>query len=100
MQTMYYGLLYQVMHPENSKPLKPALFNFKEIFQEDFNPYLKQKESRATAIEVEDYRIYQSEYEQGLRNMLEEMYNPEVPFSQTDDLKKCGYCPYSGICGR
>jgi hypothetical protein len=100
MQTMYYGLLYQAMHPEISKPLKPAIFNFKEIFKEDFNPYLQQKEPRATAVEVADYMHYQSEYESGLRTMLEEMYDPEVPFSQTDDLKKCAYCPYSGICGR
>ncbi|MCL6260477.1 PD-(D/E)XK nuclease family protein [Aquiflexum sp. TKW24L] len=100
MQTMYYGLLYQAMHPENTKPLKPALFNFKEIFQEDFNPYLQQKESRATAVEVDDYRNYQSEYENGLRTMLEEMFDPEVSFSQTDNLDKCKYCPYSGICGR
>lgn len=100
MQTMYYGLLYQAMHPENSKPLKPALFNFKEIFKDDFNPYLQQKESRATGVEIGDYRNYQSEYESGLRTMLEEMYDPEVPFSQTENLEKCKYCAYIGICGR
>jgi ATP-dependent helicase/DNAse subunit B len=100
MQTMYYGLLYQAMHRENTKPLKPALFNFKEIFQEDFNPYLQQKEPRATAVEVADYRSYQSDYESGLRTMLEEMYDPEVPFSQTDNVDKCKYCAYVGICGR
>lgn len=97
MQTMYYGLLYQAMHPENSKPLKPALFNFKEIFKEDFNPYLKNKEQKS---EVQDYIEYAVEYESGLRKMLEEMYDPEVPFSQTDNLEKCKYCPYSEICGR
>ena len=94
---MYYGLLYQAMHPEISKPLKPAIFNFKEIFKEDFNPYLKNKEQKS---EVQDYIEYAVEYESALRKMLEEMYDPEVPFSQTDDLKKCAYCPYSGICGR
>ncbi|WP_113922952.1 PD-(D/E)XK nuclease family protein [Cognataquiflexum aquatile] len=97
MQTMYYGLLYQAMHPENSKPLKPALFNFKEIFKEDFNPYLKNKEQKS---EVQDYIEYAVEYESGLRKMLEEMYDPEVSFSQTDNLEKCKYCPYSEICGR
>lgn len=100
MQTLYYGLLYQSMHPENSKLLKPALFNFKEIFKEDFNPYLQQKEPGGTAAEVQGYNNYQSEYESGLRTMLEEIYDPEVPFSQTDNLEKCKYCAYVGICGR
>ena len=100
MQTMYYGLLYQSMYPENSLPLKPAIFNFKEIFKDDFNPYLQEKESRKPGIEVNNYKDYQQDYEAGLRGLLEELYNPEVAFNQTEDLKKCAYCPYMGICGR
>lgn len=100
MQTMFYGLLYQSMFPSNTMALKPALFNFKEIFQDDFNPYLQEKSGRSSAIEVNDYRDYQKGYENGLKNLLEEMYHPEVPFDQTDDLEKCKYCAYKEICGR
>ena len=100
MQTLYYGLLFQAVHPENTLSLKPAIFNFKEIFQEDFNPYLQEKEPRKAGIEVNDYRDYKAAYEDGLRTLLEELYNPGIPFSQTDNLDKCKYCPYIGICGR
>lgn len=100
MQTLYYGLLYQAMYPENSLPLKPAIFNFKEIFKDDFNPYLQEKESRKTGVEVNNYKDYQQEYEAGLRGLLEELYNPEVSFDQTSDQTKCTYCAYKGICGR
>jgi ATP-dependent exoDNAse (exonuclease V) beta subunit len=100
MQTMFYGLIYQETHPENTAPLKPAIFNLKEIFAEDFNPYLQLREPRKSGIELTDYRDHQEEYVAGLKGLLEEMYNPGVPFSQTDDLKKCEYCPYKEICGR
>lgn len=100
MQTMFYGLLYQSMFPSNTMALKPALFNFKEIFQDDFNPYLQEKSGRSNGIEVNDYRDYQEGYEQGLRGLLEELYHPEVPFDQTEDLEKCKYCAYKEICGR
>ena len=100
MQTLFYGFLYQFLHPENSRPLKPALFNFKEIFKDDFNPYLQQKNSRSNKTEVQDYADYQTSYESGLKNLLEEVYNPEVPFTQTEELKKCTYCAYTEICGR
>lgn len=100
MQTMYYGLLYQSMYPENTKALKPALFNFKEIFKDDFNPYLQQKEGRGQAIEINDYRENMDKYEIGLKGLMEELFNPEVPFSQTDDWNKCKYCTYKEICGR
>ncbi|MFD2036895.1 PD-(D/E)XK nuclease family protein [Belliella marina] len=100
MQTMYYGLLYQAMNPGNTLALKPAIFNFKEIFQDDFNPYLQEKEARKPGIEVNDYRDYDKSYQEGLRILLEELYDPGVPFSQTDNLEKCKYCPYVGICGK
>ncbi|MGY6744275.1 MAG: PD-(D/E)XK nuclease family protein [Cecembia sp.] len=100
MQTLFYGLLYQSMHPENTLPLKPALFNFKEVFQEDFNPYLQEKESRKPAKEVHDYKDYQVVFERQLGDKLAELFDPSVPFDQTEDLDKCKNCPYKEICGR
>ena len=100
MQTMFYGLIYQATNPENTLPLKPAIFNLREMFGDDFNPYLQQKQPYKTGVEVNDYREFQEEYKDGLTILLEDIYNPEIPFDQTDDLKKCGYCPYKEICGR
>jgi hypothetical protein len=100
MQTMFYGLIYQATNPENTLPLKPAIFNLREMFGDDFNPYLQQKQPYKTGVEVNDYREFQDEYKEGLTILLEDIYNPEVPFDQTDDLKKCSYCPYKEICGR
>ncbi len=100
MQTMFYGLLYQSTISQNTLPLKPAIFNLKEIFSEDFNPYLQLREPRKSGIELTDYRDHQEEYVAGLKGLLEELYDPDVSFSQTDDLKKCEYCAYKEICGR
>lgn len=100
MQTMFYGLLYQATYPENTAVLKPAIFNLRELFSDDFNPYLQLKQAYKTGIELNDYRDYQEAYEEGLKGLLEEMYDPEVPFSQTDDVEKCKYCPYKEMCGR
>jgi hypothetical protein len=99
-QTLFYGLLYQTTHPENTFPLKPALFNFRQIFEENFNPYLQLKIGRAQYEEVQDYSGFSQAYEIGLRETLEELFDPSVPFSQTEIVKKCEYCPYKVICGR
>ncbi|AWW29361.1 PD-(D/E)XK nuclease family protein [Echinicola strongylocentroti] len=100
MQTMIYGLLYQHKFPDNKKPLKPAIFNLREIFNEDFNPYLQLKEGRGGRQELENYLDYEIPFEEGLREMLSEIFDKDVPFDQTEDLKKCEYCPYKEICGR
>ena len=39
-------------------------------------------------------------FETALQQMVQEMYNPEVPFRQTEDVKRCSYCPYNRICHR
>jgi MoaA/NifB/PqqE/SkfB family radical SAM enzyme len=100
MQTLFYGLIYQGTHPENTAPLKPAIFNLKEIFNDNFDPYLYEKEGRKPGIEVMDYKTYDQDFQAKLKELLEEIYNPEVPFDQTEVLKKCEYCPYKEICGR
>ncbi|MCH7402164.1 PD-(D/E)XK nuclease family protein [Belliella kenyensis] len=101
MQTLYYGLLYQASFPSNLQPLKPALFNFKEIFRDNFSPYLKERPDPKGALqEVEDYRFYKDDYEFALKATLEELYDLNTPFDQTDNLNKCKYCPYIALCSR
>ena len=37
-------------------------------------------------------------FEEHLINLLRDIINPELPFSQTDDVSHCRYCDYSAIC--
>ncbi|MCM0041247.1 MAG: PD-(D/E)XK nuclease family protein [Algoriphagus sp.] len=95
LQTFLYAFFYKYQHPENQLPLKPGIINIKEIYSQDFNPYLQLDKS-----EVNDYREFAEEYEQRLRGLLEEIINPKVPFDQTEDKKKCEFCAYKELCGR
>jgi len=38
------------------------------------------------------------EFENMLKNNIEEIGNPDIPFIQTSDEKVCAWCEYSGIC--
>ena len=38
--------------------------------------------------------------EEILANLINEMLNPDVPFTQTNDLVVCERCDFKGICGR
>jgi CRISPR/Cas system-associated exonuclease Cas4 (RecB family) len=95
MQTFLYAFFYQYQNPESQLPIKPGIINIKEIYSQDFSPYLQLNNS-----EVHDYREFAEEFEQGLRGLLEEIVNPLVPFDQTEDKKKCTYCAYKELCGR
>jgi len=100
MQTMMYGLLYKASQGGTvAYPLKPAVFNLKDIFAEDFNPYLV-KESRQSKEEVQSYQQYEHEFVDALKACLTGIFDPEVPFTQAEDELKCGYCPYKSICAQ
>ncbi|MFN5333339.1 MAG: PD-(D/E)XK nuclease family protein [Bacteroidota bacterium] len=95
LQTFLYAFFYQYMHPENQLPVKPGIFTIKEIYSEDFNPFLQMDKT-----EILDYRDHAAEFEEGLRKLIEEILDPDMVFDQTMDKKKCTYCAYKEICGR
>ncbi|GAA0878251.1 PD-(D/E)XK nuclease family protein [Algoriphagus jejuensis] len=95
MQTMLYAYFYQSKHPANQLPLKPGIFNIKEIYNPRFNPFLQ-----LDGVEIHDYRELAGEFEAGLSGLLGEIFDPEVPFDQTEKVEKCTYCAYKEICGR
>jgi hypothetical protein len=39
-------------------------------------------------------------FEESLEKMFMEIYNPDIPFKQVEDEKRCMFCHYSGICYR
>uniref|UniRef100_UPI00404887C1 PD-(D/E)XK nuclease family protein n=1 Tax=Algoriphagus sp. TaxID=1872435 RepID=UPI00404887C1 len=95
MQTFLYAFFHHYQFPETQLPLKPGIINIKEIYSPDFSPYLQLNDA-----EVNDYRVFAAEFEQGLRGLLEEIVDPLIPFDQTEDKKKCTYCAYKELCGR
>jgi hypothetical protein len=98
MQTMMYGLLYKASYEGVlNHPLKPAVFNLKDIFNEEFNPYLIMG-VRNSKQEINSYQEYESEFVAALGACLSEIFHPDVPFDQTEDEAVCNYCPYKSIC--
>ena len=98
-QLFYYSLLYKQNYSTDSKPILPGLFNSKDLFDAKFDAHLYQAIERKKQ-KVEDYEEYEEDFRVGLGNLLTEIFNPMVDFTQTEDGKKCTYCPYNQICMR
>lgn len=39
-------------------------------------------------------------FEDVLASVLDEIFSPEIPFTQTEETKRCEYCPYKVMCVR
>lgn len=89
----------KVANQENL-PVAPALLFIRQTQKKDYNPILSfTGEKRGTRQLVVDIDTYLDEFIDGLKNLLAEIFNPEMPFIPTQQIKRCQVCPYNKICG-
>lgn len=96
-QILLYTLLYKNNLPKFPEPVKlrPGLINRVNLFEE--------KESFGIKLDKEivtDAEPLLPEFEEKLRLVLEEMYDPTTVFDQTTNTDICRLCAYKGICYR
>lgn len=85
-QAYYYAYLFHKSHPEDN--ITTGIFGLKSVNQGI--KYLR----NGTTIAPEMLDIYESK----LGSLIEEIFNPDVNFAETDDHRKCEYCAYRSIC--
>jgi hypothetical protein len=73
----------------------PGLINRLNLFDEGFAFGLKVGREQVT--NVDDLL---PEFEVRLKELFEELFNPERAFDQTMDIENCKFCPYGQICYR
>lgn len=101
MQTLIYSLLFAERNPYAEKIITPGLYNARELFGKNFDIKLKFKEDGSKIVEsVNDARPFFGALKLEMAKLLEEIYDPLLPFTQTQNLRICSYCPYVGICHR
>ena len=90
---------------QQDDPVAPALLFIRQTSAADYNPILKVKEpategkKRATYSVVTDINDVFDEYIEGLKNLLGEIFNEDIPFQPTSYVERCENCPYRNICG-
>lgn len=84
------------------QPLKvaPSLLYIHRAATETYSPVIQMGESRKPKEPVEDFSIYETEFRERLQVLLEDIFNPEIPFTQTEIVEKCTYCDFKTLCKR
>jgi acyl-CoA-binding protein len=98
-QTFLYALLYQ-QKTQGKNTVQPGIYYLKKIFENDFEWKLKDISEDANTEYVEDFGIYQNLFSEKLVKLIEHIFNSEIPFSQTNQLKNCEYCDFKVLCNR
>lgn len=98
LQTFLYGLLYKEV--SDSTNLTPGICYIKNIFRDDFSTTLQMKSSRTENFIVDNYFDFEDDFIIALTQCVEEIFNPELSFTQTACEQNCIYCEYKSICRR
>jgi Fe-S-cluster formation regulator IscX/YfhJ len=98
LQTFLYGILYG--DKAQGKTITPGIYYMRDVFKDDFDTELHHKPERNINETVSDFKTYEDEFRQHLTICLEEIFNQDIPFAQTENVKVCQYCPYVGVCNR
>lgn len=84
------------------QPLKvaPSLLYIHRAATETYSPVIQMGEARKPKEPVEDFSIYEKEFRERLQILLEEIFNPDTVFNQTEIVEKCIYCDFKALCKR
>ena len=95
---IFQTLLYSMMlHRTNHCESKPSLYYASKMMHDGYSPELYDKLNDCA---IEHYSDVDKAFNNELRPMLDELFNPEVAFTQTKDEDMCKYCDFKKICRR
>lgn len=89
-QLLFYTLLVRRDLDKGASKLKAGIYKLRGFDNEVHWIY--------DGNQITDEKI--NEFQVELTKKVGEIFNPAIPFSQTNNLKQCTYCDYKGICSR
>lgn len=92
LQLFVYGLFYSLKNP--GVAVSPAVYYLRSVYKE-FDPTI-----RFNNHPINDLSVYLPEFKEHFDALIEEIFDPSVPFSQTENPKSCQWCAFRDLCER
>ena len=101
-QMYLYGWMFK--NKTGKSNIQPGIYDLKQMNSPAFTPEISQKsEKRGKKDIIADSDFFTDSMDtflEKLKELLRELFNPDIPFSQTAHEDNCSFCPYKTICGR
>ncbi len=92
LQVLIYGLFYLQENP--GTVISPALYYLRSVYDR-FEPVIRYDKHP-----VSDLSLLLPEFRHHFDALLEEIFNPALPFRQTENIRSCEWCPFRELCNR
>jgi ATP-dependent helicase/DNAse subunit B len=82
----------------NEKAILPMVYQVKQLFDDQNSFEISSK--KHAAFQSGNFLDIKEEVGESLKQVLEELFNKDQSFVQTENVAACEYCPYKNMCGR
>ncbi|MDE5759951.1 MAG: PD-(D/E)XK nuclease family protein, partial [Bacteroides sp.] len=96
-QTFLYAA---IMCRKQSLKVAPSLLYIHRAASDSYSPVIEMGAPRQPKLPVNNFAFFEDDFRERLHSLLQEIFNPEETFSQTEDTKKCEYCDFKRLCKR
>ena len=100
-QTILYSMILQNTLPKTKKGVNitPSLFYASRMHNncDKYSPFIYELDRKQN---IDKYSMVADEFEEHLNALLNELFNPDIPFRQAEDKDTCTRCDYNRICNR
>lgn len=93
-QTFLYAKFYQDLK-KPTLPITPGVYSVRKIFDPNFDYRIKYKDDKSY---IDNYETIEQEYLDKLNKLIQDIFNAEKPFKQTEEIRNCDYCEFKKIC--
>ncbi len=97
LQTLFYAWLVEPEH--QGEQILPGLYVMKALYSEDFDPALTMGRN-SDRKRIDNFAELKEHYLSLLTQVVIRMFDPGIPFVQTENEAKCRFCDFAGICNR
>ena len=94
-QTLFYTFIYEQV--KNIRQIEPNLYIIRKM-KNDGTLFFTGGRGGKVFLQAEHLEELKGGFQIHLKNLLEELFNPEIPFTDSVSKVNCAYCPYKEIC--
>lgn len=96
---LYASIVSKKLREKNdSRLVAPALLYIHRAASENYSPVIQMGEPRKPKEPVDNFAQYEGDFRENLKTLLEDIFNPDISFTQTEIEDKCAYCDFKALC--
>lgn len=96
---LYASIVCKKLREKNdSRLVAPALLYIHRAASENYSPVIQMGEPRKPKEPVDNFAQHEGNFRENLKTLLEDIFNPDISFTQTEIEDKCAYCDFRALC--